>query len=443
MSSTILIVDDEQDIRRSLGTMLRNAHYRVTTAESGAEAQEVLATSQPEVAIVDLRMPRGSGDELLDHIVRNHSDTAVIILTGYGSIHGAVDAMKRGAADYLTKPPVPDDLLLTVARVLETRRLARENVRLREQVARLSPQTALVGGSRAMQALRELIRKVAPSDLAVLIRGETGVGKELVARAIHEESSRAEAPSLAVSCAALPDELFESELFGYEKGAFTDAQKQKLGLFEMAHQGTLFLDEVGAMPPALQAKFLRVLEEKTFRRLGGTQRVEVDVRILSATNQDLLAGASPFREDLYHRLRQFEIVVPPLRERKEDLPALIATFLAAARQTTHKQVEGIASGTLSWLQEYGWPGNVRELQNAIHAAVVLTEGPGLVPQDFPFLLVDRPVPLGGASLKQVEVEQIRLVLASTEGNKSEAARRLGIDRATLARKVKEYAIETP
>ncbi|HIE53288.1 MAG TPA: sigma-54-dependent Fis family transcriptional regulator [Armatimonadetes bacterium] len=445
MERKILLVDDEEDILLTMQGVLRKKGYRVTTALNGREALDCLARESFPLVITDLRMPQMSGEELLQQVRSLWPRTAVMVLTGYGSVESAVEAMRQGAVDYLTKPFDPEEILLRIERVFREQEREEENRRLREQLAREAGKRVILGESPQIKQVLELIDKVASTDSTVLITGESGVGKELVASAIHRKSPRRHRPFIKVSCAALPENLLEVELFGHEKGAYTDAYEQRPGRFELADRGTLFLDEIGDISPSVQVKLLRVLQEREFERIGGTQTLRVDVRIIAATNQNLLDPnrAVPFREDLYYRLNVIPIFVPPLRERKGDIPLLAEAFLQRIAAETNRPVKGITEEALTLLQKYPWPGNVRELENAIERAVVLAENEILGTADFAFL---RPAEqewtaLEERTLAEVEKEHIRRVLQKVNGNKNRAAEILGIHRETLYNKIKRYKLE--
>lgn len=437
----ILLVDDEEDVLLTLKALLRQAGHRADTAPSAEEALRLLEKRNYTLVITDLRMPHMSGEELLERVRRRHPETAVIVLTGYGSIESAVEAIRKGAADYITKPYTPEDFLHRVHRILHTKELEEENKRLREELARAAGKRQILGESPQIREVLALIDKVAETDSTVLIQGESGVGKELVAHAIHYKSRRKHGPFIKVSCAALPENLLEVELFGHEKGAYTDAHERRIGRFEMADGGTLFLDEIGDITPKVQVKLLRVLQEREFERVGGTETIQVDVRLISATNQDLLDPNRPipFREDLYYRLNVIPIYIPPLREREGDIPILAQAFLERITRETNRPVKGISEEAMELLQHYPWPGNVRELENAIERAVVLTDNEILQPEDFLFLQVGRHAQL--RSLEEVEREHIRRVLEAVGGNRQRAAEILGISREMLQGKIRKYRLE--
>jgi two-component system response regulator FlrC len=441
---SILVVDDEPAMRLLLTSVLRDEGHDVTAAADGEEAVQLLANRRYHVIITDLKMPGMSGIELLERVKEEDPETAVILLTAFGTVEGAVEAMRKGAAHYLLKPLAnPDELRLAVRRVLEERRVADEATTLRQATEAVFPFGEIIAGDGKMQAALGLARSVAPADSTVLITGETGTGKELVARAIHHWSGRAARAFVAVNCAALAETLLESELFGHEKGAFTGAVAQRRGRFELAHEGTLFLDEVGEMSPALQVKLLRVLEEGTFERVGGTRTVTVDVRVIGATHRDLtqLVAAGAFREDLFYRLSVFPIQLPPLRERPSDILPLAEHILRRVTHRLGKRVGGFTEEAVALLQGYEWPGNVRELQNVIERATILCRGDRLDPA----CLHIAPSPVRSDSrrtktLKELEREAILGVLAASGGNRREAARQLGIGLRTLYTRLREYGI---
>lgn len=445
MDRKVLIVDDDQDVLDMTAELLQQHGYQVLTAHSGTEALETLQHDGVPVVITDLRMPGMSGERLLDEILRHHPTTQVIILTGYGTIPSAVEAIKKGAADYLTKPLSPEQLLLSLGRLFERLHLEEENRQLRELLARQAGDAIILGESKAIKQILQLIDKVALTDATVLVQGESGVGKELVAKAIHFRSKRRHKPFVKVSCAAIPESLLEVELFGREKGAYTDATEPKPGRFELAHQGTIFLDEVGDLTPTMQAKLLRVLQEKEFERVGGTQTIRVDVRIIAATNKDLTSAVEKgeFREDLFYRLNVVPMVILPLRERKEDIPVLAEAFIARCCAEMEKPTMTLSDDAMQMLLDYDWPGNVRELQNVLERAIILAEEPIIRARDLHFLFTQRKSGTKPTvfNLRQAEMEQIVKVLKITKGNKAEAARLLGISRDTLYRKLREYRLE--
>lgn len=372
---TILVADDEPNIRRVLEAMFSKDGFTVLTAENGKRAVDIAATQPIDLLISDLIMPDMTGVEVLRSVKDLQPECAAIMITAYGTIKTAVEAMRLGAYNYITKPFDMDEVRIQVKKALENRTLREENMRLKQQLRANYRFDQIVGTSGRMQELFKVIERAANSRATVLIRGESGTGKELIARALHYNSARANKPFVAVSCAALPESLLESELFGHEKNAFTGAATQRQGRFELAHQGTLFLDEVAEIPPGLQVKLLRVLQEREFERIGGTKTIKVDVRLVAATNKDLerAVAEKQFREDLYYRLQVIQVFVPPLRERREDIPALVEHFLAKYNAENARNIERVSREALEPLMRYSYPGNVRELENAIERAVVMAE----------------------------------------------------------------------
>lgn len=448
MKFNVLIADDEKNIRSGLGKAMEMDGHNVLLAEDGQRALDIVESDEVDLIVADLKMPRISGEELLRRIVQAYPTLPVIILTGHGTIESAVQAMRDGAYDFLTKPINLDRLSLLVKRALSTRELALQHRALQEELDQRRQFANIVGKSAEMKRIFEVVRQVAPTRASVLITGESGVGKELIADALHSLSNRKQRPFIKVHCAALSESLLESELFGHEKGAFTGAVARKRGRFELAHTGTIFLDEIGEINPSVQIKILRVLQEKTFERVGGEQTLEVDVRIVSATNKDLKAEIEKgtFREDLYYRLNVVNVHIPPLRERKEDVPLLAAAFVKEFAQENEKQVDGIDPKARSLLYNYNWPGNVRELRNCIESAVVMSKSSVIAAEDLPPSIVTDSetnhvrIRLG-ASLDEAEREIIRATLAAQNGNKSRTAEILGIGRKTLHRKIAEYQLE--
>ena len=444
---TILIVDDDADMRELAYDMLKDRGHQVTMAGSGEEALKRLTEKDYAVVLTDLRMKGMQGLELLTQIKRDHPDINVILMTAFGSVETAVEAMKHGASDYLTKPVKKDELIRVVERVIREAALRREVSRLRREIRKEYSFHQILGKSKAIQAVFDLIRRVADSPTNVLITGESGTGKELVAKAIHYNSDRKDAPFIPVNCAAIPEQLLESELFGHMRGAFTDAKMDKRGLFEEAQKGTLFLDEISELPLMLQAKILRAIQEKEIRRVGATKPISVDVRIIAATNLNLgeEVKSRRFREDLYYRLNVIELKLPPLRERREDIPLLVEAFLKKCGEVRGKEVKGVGEAALAMLMDYAWPGNVRELENVIERAVTLSRGDKISPDDLPAAVQgargDRRVLDEAAErtlpLHELEKEYIKKVLEKTGGNKYQAAHALGIDRKTLYRKLAE------
>ncbi len=443
--TTILVADDEAGMRESLGRVLRREGFRVLTAEDGSAALEALRRDPVDLLIADLRMPGLDGLELLRAARLVAPETEVVMLSGHGTVEEAVQAMKEGAYDFLTKPVERAPLVRVVRQALERRALVLENRSLQRRLDELSGAGQLIGTSPAIRAVMELVRRVAPTAATVLIQGESGTGKELVARALHDLSGRRGRPFVRVNCAALPEPLLESELFGYERGAFTGAVSRKEGRFQLADGGTLLLDEVGDLSPLTQSKLLRVLQEGEFEPLGGTRTLRVDVRVLAATNQDLgqLVKDRRFREDLYYRLNVIVIQLPPLRERREDIPLLAQHFLRRFAAKNHREIDGFTEAALARLVDYPWPGNVRELEHAVERAVILARGRLLDVADLPEAVSHAepatrvvPIPLG-TPLDEVELRLIEETLKLTKGNKELAAKLLGIASRTIYRKLKE------
>jgi two-component system response regulator AtoC len=441
----VLVVDDERPIRFLMEKELPRAGCLVSAAESGEEALALLKEREFDVVLMDLGMPGIGGMETLRRIREAGSAAEVVVLTGHPDVSSAIEAMKLGAYDYLTKPFKLAEVEVVLRRAAERRRLTQENVALRRMVAQGDAPPLLLGGGPAMRAILETVGRIAASEASVLIEGESGTGKGLVARAVHLQSGRARGPFLAVNCSGFQESLLESELFGHEKGAFTGATAQKQGLFEVADRGTLFLDEVAEMSPAMQAKLLQVLDTHEFRRVGGTRLLHTDIRILAATNRRMQdeVQASRFREDLYYRLNVVGIVMPPLRERREDIPMLVDHFLRrfAGEEGRPKR---LAPEVMRALTEHAWPGNVRELSNIVERLVILAPGELIGPERLPPSFQAAPIEAtDGAppvSLADMERLHIARVLAQTGGKKLQAARLLGIDIKTLNKKIKDYRI---
>ncbi len=439
----LLVVDDEAIIRESLHDWLSDAGYLVLTAENGPQALEIIEKEKPSIAIVDLVMPGMDGIELLKRAKKISPRIEVIIITAYGSIPTAITAMREGAYDYIEKPFCPEKVELLIQRLVEHQGLIEENISLHQKLEERYRFENIIAKSPKMQQVIEVIKVVAKSNATALIIGETGTGKELVARAIHSQSYRKDKPFIAVSCAALPESLLESELFGHEKGSFTGAYAQRKGKFEIANRGTLFLDEICEMSANIQVHLLRVLEEKEFTRVGGNELIKVDVRVISATNKDIkkALASGQFREDLYYRLNVVAIELPPLRDRKEDIPVLAQHFLKKFAVENQKEIIGFSPGATDFLLKYEWPGNVRELENAIERAVILAKNSYIEVTDLPQenLLLTHQAPLG-RSLAEVERNHILNILNETGGNYSDAARSLGISRMTLYNKARAYGL---
>ena len=439
---SLLIVDDETIVRDSLSKWFREEGYDVGAATSASEALMRLAEQRWDLALVDIKMPGTDGIELQRRMREINSDMAVIIMTGYASVETAVQALKNGAYDYVTKPFDPEDIAHTVSNALAHLRVRQENVRLRETVAEVARPDELIGKSATMLRVFEAIETVAPTDATVLITGASGTGKELVARAIHTASPRRFHPLVVIHCGALTETLLESELFGHEKGAFTGAQYRKKGKFEVAEGGTVFLDEIGDISLKTQTDLLRVLQEREITRVGGNQPIQVDFRCVAATNKDLekLIADGTFRPDLYYRLNVFRIEIPPLRERREDIPLLVDHFVRKFSESMAKRIVRVAPAAMALLQSYDWPGNVRELENAVERAMVVASPAGEVPE---LRLEDFTLKLNhaGASsrkLEDAERAHILRVLEECGGNQTRAAEALDIDRVTLYNKLKRY-----
>ncbi|OPX37332.1 MAG: Fis family transcriptional regulator [Desulfobacteraceae bacterium 4484_190.2] len=440
--SRILVVDDEAAVRESLNDWLMEDDYEVGLASSGEVAVSMAQENSWDVILLDLKMPGMDGLETLKRLKKIMPEAEVIMMTAFATIDTAVQAMKEGAFDYLVKPFDPDEIEMHIKKIVAHKELVLENILLRQKLEEKYQYGEIIGKSGTMQEVFGLITRIAPTDSTVLITGESGTGKELIAQAIHGNSSRCYMPFIAVSCGALPDSLLESELFGYEKGAFTGAEHTKKGRFEMADKGTIFLDEIGDISFKTQVDLLRVLQQKEFRRLGGEEVIKVDVRILAATNRDLQKAIreNRFREDLYYRLNVISIHVPPLRERKEDIPLLVETFIRRYCMEMNKEKLKIAPTALKLLLDYDWPGNVRELENVIERALVIGQGKEIAADDLPFSrkeLVPEKLP---KSLKIMEQMHIERILEETDWNISRAARELDIDRQTLYNKIEKYKI---
>jgi DNA-binding NtrC family response regulator len=441
----ILVVDDDREMASLLSDVLRGEGFSVLPLSESLEASRILQAEEFDAIITDLKMKGLQGLDLLEEAKKAAPLTPVIIITAFGTIESAIEAMKMGAYDYITKPFQMDQIVLTVKKALENRWLKKEVARLKKEVESRYYYHHLIGKSPAMQKIYDLIERIRDSSCNVLLTGESGTGKELVAKAIHYSGSRKGGPFIAVNCAAIPETLLESELFGYKKGAFTDAKADKKGLISEAREGTLFLDEITEMSPLLQAKMLRVIEERQVRPLGDTNSHPVDVRFISASNRNLkdLIGPGRFREDLYYRLKVIDIELPPLRERKDDIPLLVRHFIQRFGQESKKGY-GISEETLRILIDYSWPGNVRELENVIQRALTLCQQETILPEDLPASMIqelDEDVVEKGLrkkySLDQLEKEYIQKVLIEAGGNKTKAAEILGLDRKTLYRKLEE------
>ncbi|MBU1275060.1 MAG: sigma-54 dependent transcriptional regulator [Proteobacteria bacterium] len=443
----ILIVDDEKNYLVVLQALLADSGYEVLTAQTGPQALALAAEEEPDLVITDMRMPQMTGLDLIGRLKTRFSEMPMIVMTAYGTVENAVEAMKAGATDYISKPFENTELLLTVQKALKVRRLLFQNRLLKEE---LKGYGEIIGDSMAMRQVYALIDKVAATKATVLLTGESGTGKELIARAIHVRSPRSDEPFVAVNCMALTETLLESELFGHEKGAFTGATSRRKGRFELAHGGTLFLDEVGEMSPSLQVKLLRVLQERSFERVGGNQALSVDVRIVAATNRDLTQAveAGQFREDLFYRLNVVRIDVPPLVQRREDLPALVAHFVNKYAAEVGRPAPKVDKQAMELIYSHSWPGNVRELENAIERAVILA-GESITPGDLPLEI--RPGQAAAATelpqdmslneaVDDLERRMILRALSEAGGVAAHAAEALGLTKSNLAYKLKKYGI---
>jgi DNA-binding NtrC family response regulator len=450
---SILVIEDKDGMRDMLAQTLEAEGYQVEVAADGLDGAGKAKEKRYDLVLTDLKLPKLSGLEVLSEIKNNDPEAVVIVMTAYGTVENAVEAMKIGAFDFLTKPFDTDHLTVLVKRALENRRLMAENILLREELAQNLGFDQVIGRSPGIQEVIKLVQKVAPSDTTVLFLGESGTGKELFARAIHNLSARKNDPFVAINCAAIPHELLENELFGSEKGAYTGSVSRKMGKFEIAEGGTIFLDEVGDLDIALQAKLLRVLQERKFERLGGTRIIEVDVRVVAASNTDLKAAIERklFREDLYYRLSVFPITIPAVRERPDDVLPLAEYFVLKYCKEMKKKPKSLTNESKSILEKYTWPGNVRELENTIERAIILCEGKKIKPEHLAIRLPSmEDIRLrSGAGLKEVgqyaqmeaEKKLIKRVLSETHGNKRKAAQILKIDYTTLFDKIKKYHIE--
>ncbi len=455
-SAKILVIDDDAVARELLAEALRKEGYEVEAFADGAEAIERGRKAPVDLVLTDIRMGTMDGLTVLREFKKFSPDTPIVLLTAFGSLEGAIEAMKQGAYDYLAKPFKKEEIKLVVRRSLEHGRLVRENARYRAELRNREEWSQMVGSSPAMLEVYKLVARVSEGRSTVLLEGESGTGKELIAKAIHTNSPRRDKPFVPVNCAALPEALLESEMFGYEKGAHSTATSAKPGLFEIANGGTLFLDEIGDLSAALQVKLLRVMQDQEVRRLGATSSVKVDVRIIAATNRDLagLVREGKFRDDLYYRLNVVRIVLPSLSERREDIPLLAHHFLRKYTGSAAHPVKGFLPETMALLQRYRWPGNVRELENAIERAVSLSHGPFIMPDDLPEAVrqadsvqEEKPTSKDASSeealltLDEVEKRHVMRVLKETKGNKVRAAKILGIDRRTLYRMAERFGID--
>ena len=443
--ATIMVVDDDPDIRLILEDRLEALNYRVETAANGGEALDKVAEAEPDLMFLDLQMPGMDGFQVLRKL-KDHSDLAIIIITAFGTIEKAVEAIKEGAFDFITKPFSPEHLDLVIKKALECKALRQENFYLKSEINAAAVE--IVGKNPKLQNAIEIAKKVAATSSTVLLLGESGSGKEVFARSIHRWSPRAQGPFVVVNCVALRDELLESELFGHEKGAFTGAHEIRKGKLEIANGGTVFLDEIGDFKPDLQAKLLRVIQEREFERVGGNKNIHVDIRIIAATNRDLQQDVQEgrFREDLFFRLNVVAISLPPLREKKEDIPLLADLFLRRCCRILKKPLLKLSAEAMDHLMAYHWPGNVRELANLIERAAILVKGTEIMPEDLP-LLRTKYSSAGSiqennyhAAIRSYQKEVIRQALQSTDGNQAKAARLLGLQRTYLSRLIRKLSI---
>lgn len=449
MAAKILVIDDEESMRNFMEIMLSKEGYAVETAGSGKKGLGLIKETDYDLVIADLNMPEMDGIEVLREVKKSKLDQDLMVMTAYASVDTAIEAMKQGAVDYITKPFKVDEIKIAIEKCINSRRLKEENSSLKQRLNKDSSFDRFIGTSESVVKLKKLAGRVAKSDSTVLIRGESGTGKELVARALHHHSPRVNGPFVSINCAALPETLLESELFGYKKGAFTGAIKDKEGLFKVADRGTFFLDEVGSTSMAIQVKLLRVLEEKKLTPVGGTKEDVVDVRLIAATNADLEEEVKlgRFRADLFYRLNVIPIVIPPLRERQEDIKILVDHFVKKFCAKVNLPPKSVSDEAMEILIRYPWPGNVRELENTIERAVLLNRNGTLVPADFPEKLIKAETRLGGVvskedpktpTLESIEKAYIHFVMSQTYGKKAKAAKILGIDTSTLYRKLEKY-----
>lgn len=442
---SILIIDDEQAVRDSLSKWFREDGFTVGTAGGAGDALQQLQGQKWDILLLDIKMPGMDGMELQQRIKEIDSGVTIIFITAHGSVDTAVKALKEGAFDYVSKPVDPDYLSHLVTNALRARSLAKENLKLKEQISEFSRADDIVGDSAQIQKVYDLIQTVAKTDTTVMIRGESGTGKELIARAIHSNSSRRYFPIVAVNCGAMAEGILESELFGHERGAFTGAQYKRKGKLELADGGTLFLDEVGNIHMKTQMDLLRVIETKQFTRVGGNDVIRIDFRVICATNKDLEKAVSDgtFREDLYYRLNVFTVFIPPLRERKGDIPLLANYFVQKYSRAMGKPVTSISPEAMDTIVRYNWPGNVRELENAIERAMVVGKPPAIRPEDLPYQLTEKNHVLPAGSLAAMEKAHIASVLDQNRWNISRSAEVLQIDRVTLYNKIEKYGLKKP
>jgi len=455
--TNILVIDDNPSIIKLMAKILKANNYEVSTASAGESGIKKFDQNDYDIVFTDLMMPGIDGMEVLEHVISKSPKTMCIILTAHGTIKSSVDAIKKGAFDYITKPVSPSELLVVVEKAIKFKNLEEENIRLKKELRGKYDYSNFVGTSKAIKKIYDLIEKVADTDGTVLITGASGTGKELIARAIHYNSNRSEKPLVVVSCGAIPEALLESELFGHEKGAFTGAFKKRIGRFEMANGGSIFLDEIGEMSPALQVKLLRVLQEQKFERVGGTKTIHVDLRIIAATNRNLTTAINNeiFREDLYYRLNVIPIKVPSLKQRKSDIPLLIDFFLKKFQEGKKKKVTGFLPGAMDAMMAYDWPGNVRELENVVKRLTILCENQVVSFDDLPEIIQEKSQSVQFSDEEIIEEEldfqeavkhyERKIILEALEKSnwiKSKAAKLLNINRTTLVAKIKKQNIET-
>lgn len=455
---TILIVDDNKDMQFNLSNILKDEGYETKTCGSGARAIREVKKGSPNLVLLDIRLPGMDGMKVLEEMKKINKDSIIIMLTAYGDVKDTVRAMKLGAFDYITKPFDNEGIILTIKKALQTQSLSKEVESLRKRLGEKIAIEEVMGESPQIKQVLKQVKIIAPTNMTVILQGESGTGKELIAQMIHQNSLRKDKPFVAIDCGAIPETLTESELFGYERGAFTGAEAQKEGKFEQANEGTLLLDEVTNLPEGAQVKLLRVIQERRLQHLGGKKDIKVDVRIIVATNTNLFetTRAGKFRDDLFHRLNEFHLPLPALRERKEDIPILAKHFLGEASQELNKKVQGLSGKTMKFLLDYHWPGNVRELKNVIRRALLLAESNEIGPEHLSLNNTSLPKNLQfqqdldkGISLheitkgatKQIEQDIIKQSLAKAGGNKTKAAKILKIDRMTLYSKIKEFQLE--
>lgn len=450
--ATVLIIDDEQLQQKILKTILEDNAYTVYTASSAEEGLNIIKQVSPDVVLTDMKMSGMSGIELIDAIPDDVFKPTVVVMTAFGTIASAVEAMKKGAFDYLTKPLEKDGILLTVKKALENSLLRRENLRLKDELYYKFKIEGIIGTSPKMKLAMDVIRKTAPANVTVLIYGESGTGKELVARAIHYNSPRKTYPFVAINCAAIPEQLLESELFGYEPGAFTGATTRKIGLIESANKGSLFLDEIAELPPLMQSKLLRVLQDKEIRRLGAKDNIKVDVRVIAATNKrlDIEVAEGRFREDLFYRLKVVTVELPPLRERKEDIRALINFFIAKYNKEFGRRITDIKESAVNLMLQYHWPGNIRQLEAVIERAVLMADGNVITSEDIKSelsvpsakSLMDMDIPDEGINFEELEKNLIKKAMAKSNNVAAKAARLLGMSYKTFWYRLEKFGLSS-